>query len=189
MTKENEKLPKEIEDLSDKICYKINEIQDLEEKLKKANKSKFLMEKDLSELLDISGFTIGSKIQLKNGRSILLKEFFKASIPSQSSIDKCKDINKQQELIDKKEQCLRWLDQENLSDIIKNNIIANLPRGDNKIANEISDLLLEKGVSYIREENVHAQTLTATLREQLGKGINIPFDIFSVITGTKLEIK
>ena len=182
-------IPKQIQDLADKVCLKLNEIEGLEEALKNANKAKYAMEMELSEILDISGYTVGSSIALKNGRTIKLKEFFSSSIPAQSTIDKCKDPIKQEELLEKKQQCLKWLDQNNLSEIIKNNIIANLPRGDQDLAKEISSLLLEKGVAHIREENVHPQTLTATLKEQLRDGVNIPFELFSVQTGTKLEIK
>jgi hypothetical protein len=182
-------LPKKIEELADKICLNLNEIENLEEALKFANKKQYAMEKELSELLDISGFTVGSKIELKNGRSITLKDYFKASIPAQSTIDKCKDPIKKQELLDKKENCLKWLDENNLGDIIKNNIVADLPRGSKELAEEISKMLSEKQVSHVKEESVHHSTLTATLNDHVKKGNMIPFDIFSVQIGTKLVIK
>ncbi|MFT6841376.1 MAG: hypothetical protein ACJASR_000136 [Psychroserpens sp.] len=182
-------LPKQIEELSDKLCLKINEIENLTDELKRAEKARSAMQYDLAEILDTSGYTIGSKIALKNGRTIELKEFFTASIPSITSINKCKDPIKREELIDKKAQCLSWLDSQNLSNIIKNNIIANLPRGDAKLADEISQILEEREISFLREEAVNAMTLKATLKEHLSHGKNIPFDTFSVVTGTELKIK
>lgn len=182
-------LPTQIEEVVDKICLKLNEIEIMQEKLKEAesDKSKWLSE--LADLLDTSGYKIGSKMVLKNGRKLSLKEFFAASIPSKSAIDKCKDPEKQQDLIARKEECLLWLDENGLSDIIKNNIIAMLPRGNQELANDLEEKLSELSIAYSREESVHAQTLKATLKETLKQGKNIPFDTFDVQTGTTVEIK
>lgn len=182
-------LPTQIEELANKICVQINEIEVMEESLSKAGKNKEKWLQELAELLDGSGYSIGSKIFLKNGRKMLLKEFFSSSLPSQSSIDRCKDPEKRADLEARKLEGLEWLDKSGLGDVIKNNIVAILPRGNQELAKELAEILEQKQVSYVREESVHAMTLNATLKEQMKKGTNVPFETFGVITGTKVEIK
>ncbi len=182
-------LPSQIEELADKICLRINEIELMEEQLSAAKSDKENWMKEMSELLDASGYTIGSTIVLKNGRKMKLKEFFSAKLPSKSSIESCKDPEKQADLEERKEKGLKWLDNNGMGDVIKNNIIAILPRGNQQVADEISEILEQKKVAFVREESVHAMTLTATLKDALRNGKNVPFDTFSITTGTAVEIK
>jgi hypothetical protein len=182
-------LPKQIEELADKICVKINEIEAMEEALKEAKQNKEIWMKELAEILDTSGYGVGSKIFLKNGREMKIKEFFSAGLPAKSTIEGCKDPEKKADLEEKKASGLKWLDDNGLGDVIKNNIVAILPRGGNEIAKEISDYLQQKQVPFAREESVHAMTLNATLKDALKQGKNIPFEVFNVTTGTVVEIK
>jgi len=179
----------QIELLSTKLSETVEEIKKLEEKSKNLNKTKYAVEQELAESLDEAGFTVGSKIQLKNGKSVVLKEYFKASIPSQTAINKERDPVRRQDLINKKEKCLRWLQDNNLDDIIKNNIVASLPKDSNDIANELSLLLEEKGISFTRDESVHPSTLKSTLDLELKKGNVPPFYDFSVQHGSTVVIK
>lgn len=182
-------LPEHISELADKICLQINEIETLEERLKTLKFEKEESIKQMAEILDTAGYAVGSKIFLKNGRQMNLKAYLQASLPSQSAIDACKDENKRQELEDKKTQGLKWLDENGMGDIIKNNIIAVLPRGSNEIAKEIASYLSEKQVSFVKDESVHYQTLLATIKGALKDGMNVPFDVFSINSGTTVEIK
>lgn len=182
-------LPTQIEELADKICLRLNEIEVMEEQLSEAKSDKELWMKEMAELLDTSGYTIGSTIVLKNGRKMKLKEFFSASLPSKSAIDGQKDPEKQADLEERKEKGLKWLDDNGMGDVIKNNIVAILPRGDQQIAKEIAEILEAKKVAYVREESVHAMTLNATLKDAMKNGKNVPFETFSVMTGTVVEIK
>jgi hypothetical protein len=182
-------LPAQIEELANKICLKINEINVMEEHLKAAKENKDLWLKELAEILDNSGYAIGSKIFLKNGREMKLKEFFSASLPSKTSIEQCKDPERKIDLEEKKGRGLKWLDDNGMGDVIKNNIVAILPRGGNDLAKEISDYLSDKQVPFAREESVHAMTLVATLKEAMRNGKNVPLEVFSVTTGAIVEIK
>lgn len=182
-------LPTQIEELADKICLRLNDIELMEEQLSAAKADKESWMKEMAELLDTSGYTIGSTIVLKNGRKMKLKEFFSASLPSKSAIDGQKDPEKQADLEERKEKGLKWLDDNGMGDVIKNNIVAILPRGDQQIAKEIADILEAKKVAYVREESVHAMTLNATLKDAMKQGKNVPFETFAVMTGTVVEIK
>lgn len=182
-------LPSQISDLADKICLKINDIETMEEELKNAKSEKDNWMKEMGELLDSSGYTIGSVVILKNGRKMKLKEFFSANLPSKSTIESCKDAEKQAELEFRKEKGLKWLDDNGMGDVIKNNITAILPRGNQSIAKQVSSYLVEMQVPYVREESVHAMTLNATIKDAMKNGMNVPFETFNIITGTIVEIK
>lgn len=182
-------LPTQIEELADKICLRLNDIELMEEQLSAAKSDKESWMKEMAELLDTSGYTIGSTIVLKNGRKMKLKEFFSASLPSKSAIDGQKDPEKQADLEERKEKGLKWLDDNGMGDVIKNNIVAILPRGDQQIAKEIAEILEQKKVAFVREEGVHAMTLNATLKDAMKQGKNVPFETFAVMTGTVVEIK
>lgn len=182
-------LPTQIEELADKICLRLNDIELMEEQLSAAKVDKESWMKEMAELLDTSGYTIGSTIVLKNGRKMKLKEFFSANLPSKSAIDGQKDPEKQADLEERKEKGLKWLDDNGMGDVIKNNIVAILPRGDQQIAKEIAEILEQKKVAYVREESVHAMTLNATLKDAMKNGKNVPFETFAVMTGTVVEIK
>lgn len=186
---QGDELPTKIEELADKICIKINEIEIMEEVLKqtKADKEKWLTE--LAEILDSAGMKIGSQIILKNGRKMKLKDFFSASIPSKSTIEGCRDSELRDELIHRKEKALQWLDDNGAGDLIKNQIIAILPKGAAEIADKISKYLLDLEIGHIREESVHHSTLSAALKGFLKDGINVPANTFGIVTGVVVEIK
>ena len=118
-----------------------------------------------------------------------LKEFFSANLPSKSTIEGCKDPEKQADMEERKEKGLSWLDQNGMGDVIKNNIIAILPRGEQDLAKKVSEILFDLKVAHVRDESVHAMTLVATLKDALRNGKNVPFETFAITTGTTVEIK
>ena len=152
----------------------------------KANKEDYIRE--LADLLTAEGFAVGSSIKLSNGRMLSIKDYFSASIPSQSVIDKEKDPEKMSDLIFKRQACMKWLDENELGSIIKNNFVVALDRGDNERAKELMLELQEKEYDFVRDESVHHSTLTSTLKEELKKGVNIP-DFFGAQVGTTIKIK
>lgn len=188
-TEERQKLSTNIE----KLAINISELSDLkkemEEKIKELAENILIYERELAELLDSEGFAIGSKITLNNGRILKIEEYFSACIPSASAINGSKDPEKMQDLMDRKEHALKWLDDNNLGDVIKNQVIVMFQRGDNEKAKELMLRLQEQEMQFIKEESVHPMTLKATLKEAMKQGKNVPFDVFSVQTGTAIKIK
>lgn len=186
-------MTKELSPTIEKLANSIHENYAIKEKMeatiKKISEGIRDQEKELAELLDNEGFAVGSKIKLENGRTISVKEFFSASIPSNSKINSEKDPEKAQELMDRKESCHEWLDENGLGGIIKNQIIISLDRGENEKAKLIMEELATKDLMVTKEEIVNHMTLNATLKEQMKKGVNVPFEKFSVQTGTVVDIK
>lgn len=178
----------EIEKRALKICELVDKKDSLSSDLKEVNDTLAAHEKELAELLAAEGFAIGSKIALANGRQLAIKDFFSASIPAQSSIDSAKDPEKMEELAYKKDQALKWLDENNLGDIVKNNLVIAFGRGENDKSKKLMEELEEQGLEFIKDESVHPMTLKATLKEALQDGKKVPFDIFSVIAGTIVTI-
>lgn len=179
----------EIEKRALMISELVDKQEHLEAELKTTNETLAVHEKELADLLAAEGFAIGSKIALSNGRNIVIKDFFSASIPAQSSINSAKDPEKMEELAYKKEQCLKWLDENNLGDVIKNNLVVSFDRGENDKSKKLMEELEDQGLAFIKDESVHPMTLKATLKEAMKDGKNIPFDIFSVQIGTIVNIK
>lgn len=177
-----EKLALAISDIKSKIETK-------EKELKELNVALGSYELELAELMTLEGFEVGSTIQLSNGRKLKIKEFFNASMVSQGAIDKEKDPSLLEELYERKEQQIKWLEENNLADIIKNKIVIALDRGEQEKANELMLELQDKGLSFTRDESVHASTLCATLKKEFKNGNDVPKDLFGIHVGTKVEIK
>lgn len=165
------------------------QIETKEKELKQLNISLGSYELELGELMTLEGFEVGSTIQLANGRKLKIKEFFNASMVSQGAIDKAKDPSLLEELYEKKERQLKWLEENNLADIVKNKIVIALDRGESEVANQLMIEFQEKGLSFTRDESVHASTLNATLKKEFKNGNNVPKDLFGIHVGTKVEIK
>lgn len=183
MTIENQ-----IEKMAIAISKMDDDIANIEDRLKKTKANKEAYIRELADLMAAEGFAVGSNIKLSNGRMLSIKDYFSASIPSQSAIEKEKDPEKMEELIFKRQACQKWLDENGLGSIIKNKFIIDLDRGDNERAKELMLELQEKDYDFVRDESVHHSTLTSTLKEEVKKGVNIP-DFFGAQVGTTIKIK
>jgi excinuclease UvrABC nuclease subunit len=179
-----------IEEIALQLCDLQETIEHHEKLAEEASKeyNKIRME-DLPELMENEGFEIGSVVKLKNGKTLKMKDYFSASIPSDTSIKSQKDAEQREELIDRKTACFNWLVENNLASIIKNEIIVKLKKGENEVAKEIIDEMNERGVECSQEEKVHASTLKATLKEVIESGKQVPFDTFNISSGAIVEIK
>jgi hypothetical protein len=113
-----------------------------------------------------------SEFKLTNGSKITVKHDVYASIRKDF-------IN----------EAVNWLDTNELGDIVKDKIAVDFDRGQS----ENSKLLMAHciGLGYNVSENlsVHPQTLKATVKEQLSKGVEFPEDYFSIALLKKSIIK
>lgn len=146
-------------------------------------------EKELAEFLETQGFDVGSKIKLSNGRTLIIKDFFSASIPTENSIISEKNEEKAHDLSIRRTQCLDWLNENNLGDIVKNEIVIAFDKGEHEKADELMEKLAEDGFTPNKEQTVHPMTLKSALKKAIENGKDVPFNTFSVQTGTKIDIK
>lgn len=177
----------------EKFCLYLSDLDkkanQLENDLKDTNKKIEETKKELCDILAAEGIGSGSTVKLSNGRVLKVKDFFSASIPTQNQIDSQKDAEKQFELQIKREQALKWLEENNLSDIIKNEVVVAFDKGENEKAKQLLENLQKEGLYATNEINVNAMTLKATLKKEFEKGKDLPLDVFSVYTGISVDIK
>ena len=183
MEQEELKLNEQIEKLAIEASELYTEIEKTEKKLEEDQKKyNELMTKELPDLLESQGLKIGSRLVLKNGLVLTLKDFFSCSIPSETTIQKAKDIDKKEELLERRADAIKWLVDNNLKDIIKDFIDININK-DPELKEKVLNWVKENNLDYTHDETVHPQTLKATLKEQISRGKEIPFEIFDIVTG------
>ena len=90
---------------------------------------------------------------------------------------------------DKKAQCIKWLRDSGLGDIVKNNITVTFGQNEDNKAMAYANLAREKGYEPTQEEKVHPSTLKVTLEDWKNKGKEVPEDLFWVFDGSQTKIK
>jgi len=113
-----------------------------------------------------------SEFKLTDGSKITIKEDIFASIR-----------------VERIENAMGWLVEQGLGDIIKDEIKVNLGRGDFEKSQNLINEIRKLGFEPQEKKNVHPMTLKATIKEQLGRGIQFPDEFFSVTPFKKSIIK
>lgn len=128
------------------------------------------------------------KIEYADGSVLSLREFLEASIPSASAI-KDSAPEEQEEMVGRKIQALAWLRDNQGNPIIKNQLVIDLPKGKDNVVARITALCDELELLWVRSEAVNPMTLKSFLKEKLKAGVNIPVEIFKLVTGNKAILK
>jgi len=88
------------------------------------------------------------------------------------------------------EKAFEWLEDNNHTDLIKNDINLTFKKGEDEEANEAFDLLLKHDFDPSRKSYVHHSTLKAFVREQIeNQTPNFPLETFGVYVGQRSIIK
>jgi hypothetical protein len=129
----------------------------------KANEER-LLNKEIPELL--------AKMRLDNcvtssGISVKVKREIKASLPGK-------------ERVEQRMGALRWLIDNGHGGVIKNLVSVELDRGEDTRADDLVVELRSKGYEVEAKKDVHGQTLSALVREQMAEGKIVPRDLFNV---------
>lgn len=128
------------------------------------------------------------EFKLDNGFEISIKDIISGSIPTMNAILKMDEFDRAAAL-KRRSDAFAWLRKNNADSIIKNELVAEFGKGEDKKAEQLLEMLRKKGIKATREESVHPQTLNAFLREQIREGKNIPSEPFSLYNGSKAELK
>ena len=144
-------------------------IEDLEIALSRAKKE--FREVSEQKLPDAMRECNLSEIKLSNGTKISVQEFYSAR------------ISKEQQ-----ETAFDWLKKNGHEDIIKNVVSVQFGRGEDERAESLLDTLQSKGLSPATKRWVEPMTLKAFVREQVQKGVDLPFETFNVYVGQKSKI-
>ena len=149
---------------------------DLEKQLKELEVTISTMKKEFREiseqkLPDAMRECNLSEIKLANGTKISVQQFYSARIGKE-----------QQEI------AFDWLKKNGHEDIIKNVVSVQFGRGEDEKADDLLNSLQSRGLSPATKRWVEPMTLKAFVREQIQKGVDLPFETFSVYVGQKSKI-
>lgn len=160
------------------------ELSEQIEKLNSVNTQIFNAEKNLKELKEqekkLNNFVIPeimekmnlSTLKLKDGSELSIKKVYSATMKA-----------------DKKADCIQWLRNNGLGDIVKNEITVNFGQGEENKAAEYATLAKGQGYEPSQKEAVHAMTLKVTMEDWKNKGNEVPEDLFWTFDGNQTKIK
>ena len=154
-----------------KLKAKEDEIAALEEQLKnKKAEADDISSRVIPELLAEQGL---SEIKLADGSKVSVKKEYRCTIPKDEV---------------RRELCYKWLRDQKLEDIIKNNVFVTFGKGEDDKAKQLLDLAVANGFEPQQKSDVSWQTLTALFRERIESGLDMPSDVFSTWVKDKTKI-
>ena len=113
-----------------------------------------------------------SHLKLMDGSSVDVKPHYSATIT-----------------LANKEAALKWLRNNGLGDIIKNEISVSFGRNEDNKAADYAVLAQERGFQPTQELKVEPMTLKALVRERIEAGKEMPTELFNIFVGNKTTIK
>ena len=150
---------------------KEDEVADLEDKLKaKKEERDDISSRVIPELLQEQGL---SEIKLADGSKVSVKKEFRATLPKD-------DL--------RREAAYKWLRDQGLGDIIKNNVSVSFGKGEDNKAQQLVDLAVANGFTPQQKSDVAWNTLTALYEERVKAGLDMPSDVFSLWIKDKTKI-
>ena len=164
----------EVTNLADE-CQKLKDTEDMIKSAEKHLKDLKAKADDIGsrvipELLAEQGLT---SIKLADGSSVSVKKEYRCTLPKDDS---------------RREQCYKWLRDNQLGDIIKNNVSVTFGRGEDDKAQQLLDLAVANGFEPSQKSDVSWNTLTALFRERIESGLDMPSDVFSTWIKDKTKI-
>ena len=154
-----------------KLKQKEDEIANLEEQLKnKKAEADDIGSRVIPELLAEQGL---SEIKLADGSKVAVKKEFRCTLPKDEV---------------KRELAYKWLRNEKLGDIIKNNVFVTFGKGEDNKAQQLLDLAADNGFEPQQKSDVAWNTLTALYQERIQAGLDMPSDCFSLWIKDKTKI-
>ena len=112
-----------------------------------------------------------SSLKLADGSAVEVKPVYGASIP-----------------IAKKEEAFKWLRDNGLGDLIKNEVTVAFGRNEDIKASDYASLAKRQGYEPVQKFKVEPMTLKALVRERLEAGQEMPSDLFNLFTGNRTKI-
>ena len=112
-----------------------------------------------------------STLKLADGSAVEVKPVYGASIP-----------------IAKREEAFKWLRDNDLGDLIKNEVTVSFGRNEDNKAAEYAVLAQGQGYQPIQKLKVAPMTLKALVRERVESGKDMPSDLFNVFAGNRTKL-
>jgi hypothetical protein len=89
---------------------------------------------------------------------------------------------------DKKEEAYKWLRENGLGDLIKNEVTVAFGRSEDNKAQQYAVLAQGQGYEPIQKLKVEPMTLKALVRERVEAGLDMPSDLFNLFTSNRTKI-
>ena len=112
-----------------------------------------------------------SQLKLADGSSVDVKPFYSASIS-----------------VANREKAYKWLRDNGLGDIIKNDVTVSFGRNEDNKAVDYANLAKSHGFEPTQKLKVEPMTLKALVRERIEAGKEMPMDIFNVYVGNRTKL-
>ena len=163
---------KDIKSLSDQVLKLRDleaEVKAQEEKIKQTQKEIARISEDvIPTMLSEMGL---SQLKLADGSSVDVKPFYNASIS-----------------VANREKAYKWLRDNGLGDIIKNDVTVSFGRNEDNKAVDYANLAKSQGFEPTQKLKVEPMTLKALVRERIEAGKQMPMDIFNVYVGNRTKL-
>ena len=158
--------------LSDQVI-KLKKLEDeLEEKEKELKELKRHVDLVSGEVIPTMMQEMNiSTLKLADGTSVEVKPVYGASIPA-----------------DKREEAYKWLRENGLGDLIKNEVTVAFGRSEDDKAQQYAVLAQGQGYEPVQKLKVEPMTLKALVRERVENGLDMPSDLFNVFTSNRTKI-
>lgn len=163
------------------LSIQVDKLLDLEEQLKRSEEHT----KNLKTMYDkISSEVIPNILAEQGLQSLKLADGTVLEVNKKYSCTLPKDPQK-------KEAAYKWLREQGLEDIIKNEVAVTFGRGEDNKAEELLSLAASKGFEPQQKSKVEPMTLKALYRERVEAGLDMPPDLFHLFVKdeTKLSRK
>ena len=112
-------------------------------------------------------------LKLADGSTIEINKKYSCTIP--------KDL-------EKKASAYKWLRDNGLGDLIKNEVAVSFGRGEDNKAKQMLDLAASNGFEPQQKEKVEPMTLKALYRERIEAGLDMASDIFHTFVKDETKI-
>ena len=112
-----------------------------------------------------------STLKLADGSSVEVKPIYGASISPA-----------------KKEEAFKWLRDNGLGDLIKNEVTVAFGRDEDNKAQQYAGLAQGQGYEPVQKLKVEPMTLKALVRERIESGQDMPSDLFNVFAGNRTKL-
>ena len=153
---------KELKDYEDQIA-------DLEQQIKiKKEKADKISSEIIPNLLAEQGL---SSLKLADGRTVDVRKTYNCTIRK-----------------DNMESAYKWLRDNGLADIIKNEVSVQFGKGEDDKAKQLLDLAVTNGYEPQQKTKVEPMTLKALYRERVEAGLDMPSESFSLFVKDQTKI-
>ena len=146
-----------------------DEIANLEEEIKsKKEKADKISSEIIPNMLAEQGL---SSLKLADGSAVEVKKSYSCTIKK-----------------DDVESAYKWLRENGLADIIKNEVFVTFGKGEDNKAKDLLDLAEQSGYEPQQKSKVEPMTLKALYRERVEAGLDMPSDSFHLFVKDQTKI-